>query len=177
MMSNFPCNYTNISKKCQNLIISNKRCLNRIKLGYVSAWALGFTLWTLSFFLIKKWQPLLIKRPLSSQQDNADGRLAVEDANSSAPAVEVNNSPHSHAMDSEIEDTHSPASAVEGLKEHTTALRENGDDKSLLVFPLTFLLFVIVKDAWLSDDSYITMRVVDNFIRGYGLTWNIDERV
>jgi len=45
------------------------------------------------------------------------------------------------------------------------------------VFPLVFFFFVIVKDAWLSDDSYITFRVVDNFVHGYGLTWNTDERV
>jgi arabinofuranosyltransferase len=49
--------------------------------------------------------------------------------------------------------------------------------KSFLVFPLAFFLFLIVKDGWLSDDSYITLRVVDNFLHGYGLTWNTDERV
>ncbi len=56
-------------------------------------------------------------------------------------------------------------------------IEENSNDKSLLVFPLAFFLFVIVKDAWLSDDCYITFRVIDNFLRGYGLTWNTDERV
>ncbi len=29
----------------------------------------------------------------------------------------------------------------------------------------------------MSDDAYITLRTVDNFINGYGLTWNISERV
>ena len=43
--------------------------------------------------------------------------------------------------------------------------------------PLAFFLCIIVKDAWLSDDAYITFRTVDNFVHGYGLTWNSDERV
>ncbi len=29
----------------------------------------------------------------------------------------------------------------------------------------------------MSDDAYIKLRTVDNFINGYGLTWNISERV
>lgn len=41
---------------------------------------------------------------------------------------------------------------------------------------LLFLLFAF-RRAWLSDDAYITFRTVDNFIQGYGLTWNVDERV
>ena len=44
--------------------------------------------------------------------------------------------------------------------------------------PLIFLYLVIVFiTAWLSDDAYITFRTIDNFINGYGLTWNIGERV
>ena len=27
------------------------------------------------------------------------------------------------------------------------------------------------------DDAYITFRTADNFVHGYGLTWNVDERV
>ena len=27
------------------------------------------------------------------------------------------------------------------------------------------------------DDAYITFRAIDNFFDGYGLRWNIDERV
>lgn len=44
-----------------------------------------------------------------------------------------------------------------------------------LVFALVAVL--ILKDAWVCDDAYITFRTVDNFIHGYGLTWNVDERV
>ena len=37
--------------------------------------------------------------------------------------------------------------------------------------------FVITKNAWISDDAYITFRTIDNFINGYGLTWNVGHRV
>ncbi len=45
---------------------------------------------------------------------------------------------------------------------------------SLLSF--SFLTLIILT-AWLSDDAFITFRTVDNFINGYGFTWNIGERV
>lgn len=40
-------------------------------------------------------------------------------------------------------------------------------------------LFAVVmfRSAWLSDDAYITFRTVDNMIHGFGLTWNVAERV
>jgi arabinofuranosyltransferase len=40
-----------------------------------------------------------------------------------------------------------------------------------------FLVFLIVRTAWLSEDSYISWRVVDNFTHGFGLRWNILDRV
>src|SRR5450432_1921923 len=42
---------------------------------------------------------------------------------------------------------------------------------SLLVGYVTFV------NAWCGDDPYITLRTVDNAIKGYGLTWNPYERV
>jgi len=63
------------------------------------------------------------------------------------------------------------------MRRMLTLSQEKKFGKSLLVFPLAFFLCMIVKDGWLSDDSYITLRVVDNFLHGYGLTWNTDERV
>lgn len=40
-------------------------------------------------------------------------------------------------------------------------------------------LFVLelIRTAWVCDDAYITFRTIDNFINGYGLRWNINERV
>ncbi|MDW8351558.1 MAG: hypothetical protein RML99_06580 [Anaerolineae bacterium] len=43
---------------------------------------------------------------------------------------------------------------------------------ALIVFSVVF-----VRTAWICDDAFITMRVVDNFVNGYGLVWNTDERV
>jgi arabinofuranosyltransferase len=39
------------------------------------------------------------------------------------------------------------------------------------------LLGAIVHAAWLCDDAFITLRSVDNWVHGYGLRWNVDERV
>ncbi|MDY6991995.1 MAG: hypothetical protein SVR94_05235, partial [Pseudomonadota bacterium] len=39
------------------------------------------------------------------------------------------------------------------------------------------LLWVLIRTAWVGDDAYISFRTIDNFIHGYGLRWNIDERV
>ncbi|MCG3196249.1 MAG: hypothetical protein GHCLOJNM_00721 [bacterium] len=36
---------------------------------------------------------------------------------------------------------------------------------------------VLVRTAWLCDDAYITLRTVDNFTHGFGLRWNIADRV
>ena len=48
-----------------------------------------------------------------------------------------------------------------------------------VVLALTLFGFVVtlVASAWMSDDAYITLRTVDNLIKGYGLTWNMAERV
>ena len=36
---------------------------------------------------------------------------------------------------------------------------------------------MFLANSWIGDDAYITFRVVDNFLNGYGLTFNPDERV
>ncbi|MEJ5225771.1 MAG: hypothetical protein WHV44_15040 [Anaerolineales bacterium] len=48
---------------------------------------------------------------------------------------------------------------------------------AILLLVSIFLLGQIVTFAWMSDDAFITMRVVDNVVHGYGPTWNIAERV
>ncbi len=37
--------------------------------------------------------------------------------------------------------------------------------------------FLILRKAWLSEDAFITLRHVDNFIKGYGPVFNVSERV
>jgi len=35
----------------------------------------------------------------------------------------------------------------------------------------------LLRTAWLSDDAFLSFRCADNWIHGYGLRWNVDERV
>lgn len=50
--------------------------------------------------------------------------------------------------------------------------------KRIVLFVLWILFTLIVtSNAWLGDDAYITFRTIDNFLSGYGLRWNIAERV
>lgn len=39
------------------------------------------------------------------------------------------------------------------------------------------VLGLVVKDAWVCDDAYITFRHVDHLWLGHGLQWNVGERV
>lgn len=47
----------------------------------------------------------------------------------------------------------------------------------LTAFLATLFFVVLVRTAWLGDDAYITYRTVDNFVHGYGMRWNVVERV
>lgn len=47
----------------------------------------------------------------------------------------------------------------------------------LITFLSVLFLVVLVRTAWLADDAYITFRTVDNFVHGYGMRWNVAERV
>lgn len=42
---------------------------------------------------------------------------------------------------------------------------------------LVLFSYVFLANAWMGDDAYITYRVVWNWVHGYGLTFNPDERV
>jgi arabinofuranosyltransferase len=50
-------------------------------------------------------------------------------------------------------------------------------DHALVAALLATLVLLVVKCAWVCDDAYISFRVVENALAGYGLRWNIDERV
>lgn len=39
------------------------------------------------------------------------------------------------------------------------------------------LAIVLIFEAWLHEDAFITLRTVTNFVNNYGLTWNVVERV
>ena len=49
--------------------------------------------------------------------------------------------------------------------------------KYIMYFLLALFTYVFIVNAWVGDDAYITFRTVDNFVNGYGLTWNTSERV
>lgn len=42
---------------------------------------------------------------------------------------------------------------------------------------LVALLAAALRNAWLCDDAFITFRSVDNLLNGYGMVWNVGERV
>ena len=46
-----------------------------------------------------------------------------------------------------------------------------------VVSAVFIFILVVVRTAWISDDAYITFRTIDNWVHGYGLTWNVYERV
>jgi arabinofuranosyltransferase len=50
-------------------------------------------------------------------------------------------------------------------------------DRLLVTLLIGVFALVVVRTAWMSDDAYITLRTVDNFVSGHGLTWNTFERV
>ncbi len=39
------------------------------------------------------------------------------------------------------------------------------------------LLGLVAARAWVCDDAYISFRTLENLLDGYGLRWNVDERV
>jgi len=42
---------------------------------------------------------------------------------------------------------------------------------------VVWFVAVIVQTAWICDDAFITIRTIDNLLHGYGLRWNVLERV
>lgn len=47
----------------------------------------------------------------------------------------------------------------------------------ILLFALIGYGWLVYRTAWINDDALITVRTVQNFLDGYGLRWNVDERV
>ncbi len=48
---------------------------------------------------------------------------------------------------------------------------------ALLLLCVQGFIVILARTAWMCDDAYITLRTVDNFVHGYGLRWNVAERV
>ena len=57
-------------------------------------------------------------------------------------------------------------------------MKERFLKSKFLIWPfLAIYLGVIIYTAWVSDDGYITFRSIENWIHGYGLVFNVGERV
>jgi arabinofuranosyltransferase len=50
---------------------------------------------------------------------------------------------------------------------------------SYIVYYIAIALLIgrIIECSWIEEDAYVSFRIVDNFIHGYGLRWNPNERV
>ena len=48
-----------------------------------------------------------------------------------------------------------------------------------ILLALYFFAFILVfiRNAFITEDAFITFRAVDNFLKGYGPVWNVGERV
>ena len=55
-------------------------------------------------------------------------------------------------------------------------LKDEPDSLALVVL-LGLFVVVLLRTAWMCDDAYITLRVADNAVHGFGLRWNVAERV
>jgi len=58
-----------------------------------------------------------------------------------------------------------------------TTTKKHGVEIWMRGMLITSIVILFVVTSWLSEDAYITFRTVDNFVNGYGLTWNVAERV
>jgi arabinofuranosyltransferase len=55
---------------------------------------------------------------------------------------------------------------------------ENPKSQIILIGSLiAAYIAIMLWNGWLADDAFITMRSIDNFVNGYRLTWNVNERV
>jgi arabinofuranosyltransferase len=48
---------------------------------------------------------------------------------------------------------------------------------TLRILATGLLLGLVGARAWVCDDAYISFRTLENLLAGYGLRWNVDERV
>lgn len=56
-------------------------------------------------------------------------------------------------------------------------IRSKSFQRSFFFLWFFVFVYVIIVNAYVVDDAYITFRTIDNFVNGHGLRWNIDERV
>ena len=52
-----------------------------------------------------------------------------------------------------------------------------GREKWVAFGAVALLMTLVVRNAWVTEDAYITLRTIDHWLQGFGLRWNIGERV
>ena len=75
-------------------------------------------------------------------------------------------SPRQHTLDDRAIDNTFASRPAQGL-----------EAELLRAFGFGLFVIALVRTAWLCDDAYITLRTIDNFVAGYGVRWNVVERV
>ncbi len=96
--------------------------------------------------------------------------------------------PHSNESTKELSLTTETHSGLSPIKEVSRKIQKPSShplqhisegllEKILVGWFLILFGLILIRNAWISDDSYITLRVVDNFVNGFGLRYNIIERV
>lgn len=58
-----------------------------------------------------------------------------------------------------------------------TCMLNHKKNYTVIIIIWTFFAILFLRTAWLCDDAYISFRTVDNAVNGYGLRWNVNERV
>jgi arabinofuranosyltransferase len=64
-----------------------------------------------------------------------------------------------------------------GIVNDETTSRQQRRAWALFTAVIAIFTWLVIRDAWLCDDAFITFRVVDNFHNGFGLRWNVVDRV
>lgn len=59
----------------------------------------------------------------------------------------------------------------------TLGLTSKSFTKAVITLVIAVFVFILLRTAWVGDDAFITLRTVDNFVNGYGLVWNVGEKV
>jgi arabinofuranosyltransferase len=81
-------------------------------------------------------------------------------------AAETFTEPFSSKQPSPFRESRTPIDAI-----------SRSERRLALLSGFALFVYVFLANSWVGDDAYITFRVVDNFINGYGLRWNVIERV
>jgi arabinofuranosyltransferase len=89
----------------------------------------------------------------------------------SSEAMEPITSPRPPESTAPTSSTPTSSTPTSSTPPSSTRSRWAAPSLALLAFALCFV------NAWVSDDAYITFRVVENVLRGKGVVWNPGERV